>query len=56
MGLEKREMPVNGPRMAQEREKVLSGIYIHGWQKATKTAVFREPPSQTPSWTIADNS
>ena len=63
MGLEKREMPVNGPRMAQKREKVLSGIYIHGWQKATKTAVFRDVPLQEPKmdnsqqfWTICTTS
>jgi hypothetical protein len=37
---EKREMPVNGPGMAQNREKALSGIYTHGRQKNKRKRLF----------------
>ena len=56
MGLEKREMPVNGPRMVQEREKVLSGIYTHGAAKALgKRPFFAMCRIKNPKWTIHNN-
>ena len=36
------EMPVNGPRMAQNRVKVLSRIYTHGRPKAPENGRFLE--------------
>ena len=65
----KAKKPVNGPEMAQNREKVLLGIYTHGRQKASKLAVFRGVSFQSDrtgqnwtnydktgqNWTILDN-